>query len=80
MDEAVSKSIDGSLLLGFDLDQGLKLDAQDSIIFNSSLTSPNTITELPTKAYVDSLHNSRRNRRDLFTVFTDEDKECIINI
>ena len=31
--------------------------------------------KLPTKSYVDSLHDSSRNRRDLSTVFNDQDKE-----
>ena len=39
------------------------------------MTSPQTIIELPTKSYVDSLHESSRNRRDLSSVFIDQDNE-----
>ena len=31
--------------------------------------------ELPTKSYVDSLHEINRNRRDLSSVFNDQDNE-----
>ena len=34
-----------------------------------------TIIEIPTKSYVDSLHESSRNKRGLSTVFSDEDNE-----
>ena len=53
----------------------MKLDEQDSILLNSTLTSPKTIIEWPTKSYVDSLHGNSRNRRDLSSVFNDQDKE-----
>ena len=33
------------------------------------------IIEFPAKPYVDSLHQSSRNRRDLSSVFNDQDKE-----
>ena len=62
-------------MLRLDPDQKLKLDEQDSIILNSALTSPKTIIELPTKLYVESLHESSRNRRDLSSVFNDQDIE-----
>ena len=45
------------------------------MIPNFILTSPKTIIELPTKSYVDSLHESNRNRRDLSSVFNDQDNE-----
>ena len=51
-------SVDESSLLILDPDEKLKLDEQDSIIPKSTLTSPNTIIELPTKSYVDSFHES----------------------
>ena len=41
----------------------------------SILTLPKTVIELPTKSYVDSLHESSRNRRDLSSVFNDQDNE-----
>ena len=62
-------------MLRLDPEEKLKLDEQDSIVLNSTLTSPKTIKELPTKSYVDSLHESSRNRRDLASVFNDQDNE-----
>ena len=53
----------------------LKIDEQDSIILDSTLTSPKTIIELPTKSYVVSLHESSRNRRYLSSVFNYQDNE-----
>ena len=38
-------------------------------------TSPRTIIELPTRSYVDSLHEINRDRRDLSSVFNDQDNE-----
>ena len=46
----VVNAIDELTFLRLDPDENLK---QDSIIFNSTLTSPTTTTELPTKNYVD---------------------------
>ena len=62
-------------MLGLDPEEKLKLDEQVSIIPNSTLTSPKTIIELPTKSYVNSLHEINRNRRDLSSVFNDQDNE-----
>ena len=62
-------------LLRLDPNEELNLDEQDSVIPNSSLTSPKTIIEIPTKNYVDSFHESSRNRRDLSSVFNDLDNE-----
>ena len=62
-------------MLRLDPDEKLKLDEQDSKILNSNLTSPKAIIELPKKSYVDSLHESSRNRRDLSSVFNDQDNE-----
>ena len=75
VDYAISNSVDESSLLRLDPDEKLKLDEQDSVIHKSNLTSRKTIIELPTKSYVDSLHESRRKRRDLSSVFNDQDKE-----
>ena len=58
-----------------DTEEKSQLDEQYSIILNSSLLSPKTIIELPTKSYVDSLHESSRNRRDLSSMFNDQDNE-----
>ena len=62
-------------LLRLHPDEKLNLDEQDSILLNSILTLLNTIIELPTKSYVDSSHESSRNRRDLSSVFDDQDNE-----
>ena len=45
------------------------------MILNSTLTSLKTIREIPTKSYVDSLHEVNRKRRDLLSVFNDQDNE-----
>ena len=62
-------------MLRLDPEEKLNLNEQDFIILNSTLASPKTIIELPTKSYVDSLHESSRNRRDLSSVFNDQDNE-----
>ena len=59
-------------MLRLDPCEQLNLDEQDSKIINSNLTSPKTILELPTKIYVDSLHEISRNGRDLSLVFNDQ--------
>ena len=74
VDQAISNIVDESLLR-LDPNEKLKLDEQDSIVLISSLTLPKTIIEIPTKNYVDSLHESSRNRRDLSSVFNDQDNE-----
>ena len=71
----VHYAISESPLLGLDPDEKLNLDEQDSLLLNFTLTLPNTIIELPTKSYVDSLHENSRNRRDLSSVFNDQDNE-----
>ena len=53
----------------------LELDEQDSIVLKSTLTSPKTIIETPTKSYVDSLHEINRNRRDLSSGYNNRDNE-----
>ena len=73
VDEAISNSVDESSLLRLNSNEELKLDEQDSTFLQSFLTSPKTIIELTTKAYVDSIHENSRNRRDLSTVFKDQD-------
>ena len=54
VDKAISDSIDESSLLRLDTDEKLK---QDTIVVNSTLTTPKTIIELPTKNYVDNKFN-----------------------
>ena len=75
VDNGISYSLDESSLLRIDPNENLKLDEQDSIIPNFTLTSPRTVKELPTKSYVDRLHESSGNKRDLSSVFNDQDKE-----
>ena len=62
-------------MLRLDPDENLKLNEQDSINPNSTLTSPKTTIELPTQSFVDSLHESSRSRRQLSSVFNDQDFE-----
>ena len=60
-------------MLRLDPDEKLNLDEQDSIILNSTFTSSITKIELPTKSYIDSLHEEiERSRRDLGIDFYDE--------
>ena len=62
-------------MLRLDPDVKLKLDEQDSIVLNSTLKSLKTIKKLPTKSYVGSLHENKKNRRDLSWVFNDQDAD-----
>ena len=62
-------------MLRLDPGQKLKLGEEDSIDHISTLTSLGTITELPTKSYVDSLHENSRNRRDLSSLLNNQDNE-----
>ena len=74
VDHFVYDRVDEASLLRLDRKEMLHLDGKlDSIFLNSSLTSPRTIIELPTKSYVDSLHGeNERSRRDLGLDFYDE--------
>ena len=62
-------------MLRLDTEEKLNLDEQDSIILNSHLTLRKTTTKIPNKNYVHCLHESSRNRRDLSSVFNDQDTE-----
>ena len=76
----VDNSIDESSLLRLDPDEKLNLHEQNSIFLSSTLTSPKTIIELPTKLYIDSLHEeNERNRRDLGIDFYDESNDLVKN-
>ena len=75
VDNALFYSVDESSLVRQDPNENIKLDERGSILPNSTLTSPKTIIELPIKSYVDSLHEINRNRRDLSSVFNDQDIE-----
>ena len=71
--------VDEASLLRLDPKEMLHLDGKlDSIFPNSSLTSPRTIIELPTKSYVDSLHGeNEQSRRDLGLDFYDESSTLV---
>ena len=80
VDNAISNSVDESSLLRLDANEKLELDKQDSIILNSTLTDPMTIIEIPTKAYIDSLHEeNERSRRDLGIDFYTESSDLVKN-
>ena len=49
--------MDESSLLRLDPNEKIKLDEQDSIVLNSSLTLPKTIIKIPSKLYVDNKFN-----------------------
>ena len=74
----VDNAIHESSLLRLHRDEKLKLDEQDSILLDSILIPPNTIIELPTKSYVDSLHGeNERSRRDLGIDYYDESSTLV---
>ena len=75
LDQTRSNSVNKKSLLRLDLDEKLKLDEQDSIVLNSTLTSQKKIKEILTKSYNDSLSENDRDRRDLSTSFSEEDIE-----
>ena len=63
-----------------DPDEKLNLDEQKCRILNSTLTSPKTIIEIPTKDYIDSLHEeNERSRRDLGLDFYDDSSHLVKN-
>ena len=72
VDEAISISIDESSMLRLYPYENLE---KDSNFLKSTLTSPKTRNELPTKSYVDGLHENTRNRREFSTVFNDQNIE-----
>ena len=74
-DQTIPYHVNEPSLLRLHPDENLWLDELDSIVLNSTLTSLKTIIELPTRSNVDSFHGSRRNRRDLSSVFNDQDNE-----
>ena len=74
----VDNTIHESSLLRLHRDEKLNLDEQDSILLDSILIPPNTIIEIPTKSYVDSLHEgNERSRRDLGLDFYDESSTLV---
>ena len=62
-------------MLRLDPKEKLKLDEQDCIILNCTLTSSRMIIEIPTKLYVDSLYDTTRNRQDSSSVITDQETD-----
>ena len=64
VDEAISIIVKDLFLLRLEPHQESKLDEQESIIPNPSLTSLETILEIPTKLYIDSLNENDVNWRD----------------
>ena len=75
VDNFVLDYVDEQSLLRLDPKGKIHYGKLDSIFVNSSITSPRTIIELPTRSYVDSLHEINRDRRDLSSVFNDQDNE-----
>ena len=74
----VDTEIDQTKLLRLHPDEKLDLDNQHSITLNSTLTNPITTIEIPTKAYIDSLHEeNERSRRDLGLDFYDESSTLV---
>ena len=74
----VDNTIHESSLLRLHRDEKLNLDEQDSILLDSVLLPPGAIIELPTKSYVDSLHEgNERSRRDLGLDFYDESSTLV---
>ena len=53
VDQAISNGVNESSFLRLDSDEKLKLDERGSILVNSTLTSPRTIIEIPTKKNVE---------------------------
>ena len=62
VDNPTFSNVNESSLLRLDPNAKIKLNEQNSIFLNSILTSPKTIIEIPTKSYVDSLHEINRTR------------------
>ena len=76
----VDNSIDEASLLRLDPNEILDLNNQDSILLNSTLNNLKTIIELPTKAYIDGLHDqNERSRRNLGIDFYDESDNLVKN-
>ena len=78
VDHFVLDYVDEGSLLRLDPKGKIHHGKLDSIFLNSSITSPRTIIELPTKSYVDSLHGeNERSRRDLGLDFYDESSALV---
>ena len=67
-------------MLRLDPNEKLNLENQESIILNSTIKAPKMVIEIPTKAYIDSLHEeNERSRRDLGIDFYDESNDLVKN-
>ena len=75
VDQGIFYNVHESSLLRLDPDEKLKPNEKDSIVLNSTLTTPRSIIGISTKSYVDSLHEITRRRRDLSSVYNDQDIE-----
>ena len=75
VDHFVLDCVDEISLLRLDPKGKINHGKLDSLFVNSSITSPRIVIELPTKSYVDSLHEINRDRRDLSSVFNDQDSK-----
>ena len=75
VEEAISKGVEKPWTLWLDRYDGLKLYAQGSFFFNSTLISTKTIFETSPKTFVDSLSENDRNRGGITTVLNDQDNE-----
>ena len=76
----VDNAIDESSLLRLNPNEKLDLDNQESIFLNSTSKSPKTVIEIPTKAYIESLHEeNERSRPDLGIDFYDESNDLVKN-
>ena len=53
----------------------MKINEQDSIFLNSTLTSSKTKKEIHTKSYIDSSRENSRSRRDFSSAFDVQDDE-----
>ena len=75
VDQATSICVHGPSLISIDHNEEMKLDKKNSVFFNCTLTSPKMIKELISKAFVDFIPENKRNRRELSTVFNNQDNE-----
>ena len=62
VDQTISFHVHDLSLLRLDPDENLKIDEKNSLVFTSVIASPETKMELPTKSYVDRLHEINRNK------------------
>ena len=78
VDNFVLDNVREESLLRVDPKSDIHFGKLDSIFVNTPITSPRTIIELPTRSYVDSLHEgNERSRRDLGLDFYDESSTLV---